>query len=242
MTDQMFSRTELLLGKERCTKLQNSFVILAGIGAVGSFAFEGLVRAGVGRIRIVDFDMVEESNINRQLFAMHETLGKAKVDVAKKRAENINPNIKIETVKEFISADNVNSILEGNPDLVIDAIDTVASKIVLLKISVQKGFVTLSSMGAALRSESNMIKTTTLSNTKVCPLAATIRNSLRKEGIDLKKITCVYSEEPTSIKPQERNDKGKSILGSLPTIPGIFGLILANESIKHLSNYQSYDS
>ena len=237
ITKAAFTRTELMLGSEGIEKLANSFVVLAGVGAVGGFALEALVRAGVGRIRIIDFDVVEESNLNRQLLATRDTLGKAKVDLAAKRAKSINPEIKIEVLKAFISPDHMEEVLCGSPDLLIDAIDTITAKVTLLKGAVQMGIKTFSSMGAALRTETSMIKVAPLSKTKVCPLAAAIRSNLRKQtdmALALDKITCVFSEEPVTVVPTERNDNGKSILGSLPTIPAIFGLTLANEAIKYI--------
>ena len=236
-TNAAFKRTELMLGHEGMERLANSFVVLAGVGAVGGFALEALVRAGVGRIRIIDFDVVEESNLNRQILATRDTLGRVKVDLAAKRAKSINPEINIEVLKVFISPDHLEEVFSDSPDLLIDAIDTITAKVTLLKSTTQKGIKTFSSMGAALRTETSMIKIAPLSKTKVCPLASAIRNNLRKQGFDsiLDKITCVYSEEPVTVIPTERNDNGKSILGSLPTIPAIFGLTLANEAIKHLT-------
>jgi len=236
-TKAAFKRTELMLGIEGIEKLANSFVVLAGVGAVGGFALEALVRAGVGHVRIIDFDVVEESNLNRQLLATRDTLGKAKVDLAAKRAKSINPEIKIEVLKAFISPDHMEEVLCGSPDLLIDAIDTITAKVTLLKGAAQMGIKTFSSMGAALRTETSMIKVAPLSKTKVCPLAAAIRSNLRKQtdmAFALNKITCVYSEEPVTVIPTERNDNGKSILGSLPTIPAVFGLTLANEAIKYI--------
>ena len=236
-TKAAFTRTELMLGDEGMEKLTNSFVVLAGVGAVGGFALEALVRAGVGRIRIIDFDVVEESNLNRQILATRDTLGKVKVELAEKRAKSINPEIRIEVLKAFISPDHIKEVLCGSPDLLIDAIDTITAKVTLLKSAAQMGIRTFSSMGAALRTETSMIKVAPLSKTKVCPLAAAIRSNLRKQAdmaSILDKITCVYSEEPVTVVPTERNDSGKSVLGSLPTIPAIFGLTLANEAIKYI--------
>ena len=236
-TNAALQRTELMLGSEGIKKLADSFVVLAGVGAVGGFALEALVRAGVGRIRIIDFDVVEESNLNRQILATRDTLGKAKVDLAAKRAKSINPEINIEVLKAFISPDHIEDVLGDSPDLLIDAIDTITAKVTLLKSAAQKGIKTFSSMGAALRTETSMIKVAPLSKTKVCPLASAIRSNLRKQDSDfaLDKITCVYSEEPVTVVPTERSDSGKSILGSLPTIPAIFGLTLANEAIKYIA-------
>ncbi len=236
MTDQN-SRTELLLGSEGVKNLRDSFVIVAGAGAVGGYVIEALVRAGVGRIRVIDGDEVEESNLNRQILATHNTIGMSKAEVAKERALSINPNIIFESVHEFITSEKLSELISNNPDVVVDAIDTIEHKTALLAFTAENGIKTFSSMGAALRLDAQAIKIAPLKKTKVCPLASSVRSRLR--DYDASNITCVYSDEEVKIKPTERNEFGKSTLGVIPTIPGIFGLTLANETIKYLVEKQS---
>ncbi|MCQ2056340.1 MAG: tRNA threonylcarbamoyladenosine dehydratase [archaeon] len=229
-TSGIFNRTQILLGDDGIQRLRNSFVVIAGIGAVGGYAFEGLVRAGVGHIRVVDSDIFSETDMNRQILATKETVGCFKVEVARKRAKTINPNITVETIKAMASAENLDEIFSGEPNYFVDAIDTVKNKVVILKEAVHRNIRTFSSMGAALHSNTNMIKVSSLKKTKVCPLASLVRSNMR--DLDTSNITCVYSEEQILAKPCDKDIYGKSILGSLPTIPAIFGMILANEVIK----------
>lgn len=228
----MSDRTKLLIGDEGIARLKGSFAVVCGAGAVGGYALEGLVRAGVGRIRIVDADVFNESNLNRQILATVDTIGRRKAEVAAERARSINPEICIEMMCQMVSADTVGDILSGNPDIVVDAIDTVEHKCALLREAAARGLRTFSSMGAALHFETQSIHVATLKKTKVCPLAAAVRSRLR--DADTSRITCVYSEEKLEIRPDQRDEHGKSILGSLPTVPAVFGMTLANEAIRYL--------
>ncbi len=232
MTEDISTRTSLLIGEEGVSKLRDSFVVVAGVGAVGGYALEGLVRAGVGHIRVVDSDVFSESNLNRQILAIKDTVGRPKVEVATERARSINPEIDIEAIDTMVSADTVPDILSGSPDALVDAIDTVEHKTALLRHAAENGIITFSSMGAALHFETSSIKVATLKKTNTCPLASSVRSRLK--DLDTKNITCVYSEEPVLVKPSERDDRGKSILGSLPTVPAVFGMTLANETIRYL--------
>ncbi|MCQ2085988.1 MAG: ThiF family adenylyltransferase [archaeon] len=228
--NSVLDRTRILLGDSGIQRLRNSFAVIAGIGAVGGYAFEGLVRAGVGHIRVIDPDIFSETDINRQILATDETVGCFKVEIAKKRAKTINSNITVETIKAMASIENLDEVFSGKPNYFIDAVDTVRNKTVLLREAVRRNIRTFSSMGAALHSNTDMIKVSSLKKTKVCPLASLIRHNLR--DLDTSNITCVYSEEQVITKPRNKDIHGKSILGSLPTIPAIFGMILANEVIK----------
>ena len=232
MTEDISTRTSLLIGEEGVSKLGDSFVVVAGVGAVGGYALEGLVRAGVGHIRVVDSDVFSESNLNRQILATKDTVGRPKVEVATERARSINPDIDIEAIDTMVSADTVPDILSGSPDALVDAIDTVEHKTALLRHAAENKIITFSSMGAALHFETSSIKVATLKKTNTCPLASSVRSRLK--DLDTKNITCVYSEEPVLVKPSERDDRGKSILGSLPTVPAVFGMTLANETIRYL--------
>lgn len=228
----MEDRTRLLIGDDGIRRLSDSFVVLCGTGAVGGYVLEGLVRAGVGHIRVVDADVFSESNLNRQVLATVDTVGRRKADVAVERARSINPDIDIEAMCQIVSKDTIPEILSGGPDAVADAIDTIEHKSAMLRAATEQGLKVFSSMGAALHIDAQSIKVATLKKTKVCPLAAAVRSRLR--DLDTSNIVCVYSEEQMSVKPGDRDEHGKSILGSLPTIPAIFGMTLANEIIMHL--------
>lgn len=228
----MEERTSLLVGEEGLERLRKAKVIQVGSGAVGGYALEGLVRVGVGKIRVVDHDVFSESNLNRQILATTDTLGRPKVEVACERARSINPEIDIEGMDILVTEETVPEILSGDYDLVVDAIDTLRNKAALLRYVSEHGIRTFSSMGAALHMDTQAVRIAPLMKTSTCPLAASLRKSLR--GCDTSMITAVYSVEPPLVKPQERDDNGKSVLGSLPTVPAIFGMTLANEAIRYI--------
>jgi tRNA A37 threonylcarbamoyladenosine dehydratase len=232
MSDGIGARTELLLGEEGMRKLKDSTVVLAGAGAVGGYVLEGLVRAGVGHIRVVDGDVFSASNMNRQILATVDTIGRNKADVAVERARSINPDIDIEAINILVSEETIPTILKDVPDVLADAIDTIGHKVALLRYAAENDIVTFSSMGAALHMDTLALRVDTLKRTKVCPLAASVRSRLR--DVDTSNITCVYSEERPLVKPEARDEHGKSILGSLPTVPAVFGMTLANQVILHL--------
>ncbi len=232
MSESISSRTEILVGEEGIGKLRNSSVVLCGCGAVGGYAFEALVRAGVGRIRVVDNDVFTRSNLNRQILATNRTIGILKTDAAEMRALDINPSVKIEKMNTLVSEESIPIVLSGDPDLLIDAIDTMKMKTLLLRAACAGGLRTFSSMGAALHMDASAVRIAPLSKTRVCPVASRLRRELR--DCDTGKITCVYSEEKPLSGSGERNEFGKSVLGSLPTIPAIFGMTLANEAIKYI--------
>lgn len=238
-----FSRVELLLGEEALARLQASFVVVAGMGSVGSFAVESLVRTGIGRIRLVDFDVVNRSNINRQLYALESTIGRKKVEVARERVLQINPAGDVEALELFIDDTNVNRVLDGSPAVIIDAIDSVNPKATLLAAAVEAGIPVISAMGAATRTDPACIHVADLHKTHGCPLARMMRKRLGKRGIK-NGIRCIYSTEKTSGEHRldaedpetdsERTvDRGRKrdVLGSLCSIPGIFGLIAAREAV-----------
>ncbi len=217
-------RITLLIGNEAVKKLQKSTVMVVGCGAVGSFAIESLARSGLGHIILVDFDKIEESNINRQLFALDSTIGKSKVDVANMRIADINPKIKVDTFNMFFDE---NTVLDVKPDFVIDAIDTVPSKIALYKWCFDNDIPFISSMGAARKTDLTKIKIGTISKTTVCPLASKIRHQIR--DLNMNDFPVVYSIE--SATPQK--NVGKEF-GSVITVTGMFGLMLSDFVIKKL--------
>lgn len=217
-------RITLLLGEKAVSKLKQSTVMVVGCGAVGSFAVEALARCGIGHIILVDFDKVEESNINRQLFALESTVGQPKVDVAKKRIHDINPDIVVDAFDMFFDENNVPDV---KPDFVIDAIDTVQSKIALYKWCANNNIPFVSSMGAARKKDSTKIKVANISKTSVCPLASKIRNQIR--GLNLPDFPAVYSTESATVQ-----ENGGREFGSIITVTGVFGLMLADYVIKKL--------
>ncbi|MCL2334441.1 MAG: tRNA threonylcarbamoyladenosine dehydratase [Endomicrobia bacterium] len=239
-----FLRTELLLGKDKMSKLQNARVAVIGLGAVGSFALEALARSGIGSFLLADSDKIQITNINRQLFTLHSTLGRLKTDVAKERILDINPKCRVETMPVFVNSDNLSEVFAAKPDMVIDAIDSFSPKVRLLEYCVKNNIPVISSMGAALKTDPSAIKTSDLFETHHCRLAERLRGELRKCGIN-NGIMCVFSEQSAQGKPvypenlpegTEQFEKNSvKILGSLNTITGIFGLTLANLAIIKLT-------
>ena len=215
-------RIRLLFGEENIKTLQSKTVMVVGCGAVGSFAIEALARSGIGNIILVDFDVVEESNINRQLFALQSMIGKPKVDVARARIADISPDINVTTFNMFWDD---KSDPDVHPDFVIDAIDSVHSKIALYRWCAAKNIPFIASMGAAQKTDISKIKIDKISKTTICPLAAKIRKLVRDEN--LPDFPVVYSTQ-SPIK----NDTG--VLGSVITVTGNFGLYLANFVIQKL--------
>ena len=217
-------RITLLIGKENVQKLQQSTVMVVGCGAVGSFAIEALARSGVGHIVLIDFDVSEESNINRQLFALDSTIGQSKVEIARARIHDINPDIIVDAINVFFDE---NTKIDIKPDFVIDAIDSVQSKIALYKWCQANSVPFISSMGAARKTDSTKIKIAKISKTTVCPLASKIRHIVRDEK--LKDFPVVYSTEPAAPQPN-----GGREFGSIITVTGMFGLMMADFAIKKL--------
>ena len=218
-------RITMLIGENKVEKLKQSTVMVVGCGAVGSFAIEALARSGVGHIILIDFDVVEESNINRQLFALESTIGMPKVEVAKCRINDINPEIKVDIFNMFFDE---NANLGVMPDFVLDAIDVVPSKIALYKWCFDRKIPFVSSMGAARKTDISQIKVSKISKTTVCPLAAKIRHLVRE--LKMPDFPVVYSTE--SAVPQTNSGRE---FGSIVTVTGAFGLMMADFAIKKLS-------
>lgn len=244
MVEKRFLRTALLLGEDGLKRLRQSSVMIIGLGAVGGYALEAVARAGVGHLILVDFDKFDITNINRQILALDSTVGRKKIDVAKDRVLDINPECRVETVDMFVNAETIPELLKYEVDFVIDAIDALNPKCCLIEALYQKGMPFISSMGAALKSDPSCIHLGRLSDTKNCGLSKFIRKRLKKRGVDIKKITCVSSDEQTDLPEtaiessgDEDNPNGRkrNTLGSLPTITAIFGLTIANQVIKALS-------
>lgn len=230
MEESAFCRTKILIGDEGLEKLKNAKVAVFGVGGVGSFVVEALARAGVGSFVLIDKDQVSLSNINRQLIATHETIGKLKVDVAKKRILSINPEAKVETFAEFFMPGNAN-ILNNSITYIVDAIDTVTAKIELV-MQVQKlGIPIISSMGTGNKLNPCLFEITDIYKTQVCPLAKVMRKELKQRGV--KHLKVLYSKEEP-LKSGIIGENGKVIPGSISFVPSVAGLIIAGEVIKDL--------
>lgn len=240
------SRVELLLGLPALEDLQKAHVTVAGIGAVGSFAVEALARSGIGHLCLIDFDTIHVTNLNRQLFATTGNIGQSKIDVAAAHVRSIAPACRVEPVTLFITQNTVEKAVEHRPDVLIDAIDSVNPKTMLLQAAVQSGIPVISTMGAATRLDPLSVRMDDISRTQHCPLARFIRKRLRRRGI-YTGIHCVYSIEPKrtrtargSIVSQEdpswsgERGRPRTPLGSLCPVPGIFGLTAASEAIRML--------
>ena len=244
--NQTFARFSMMVGEEGIEKLGKSRVIIFGVGGVGSYTVEALVRAGVGQITMVDFDEISESNINRQLHSLRSTIGKSKIDVMKDRILDINPDCKVELVKRLVY-DDVDEVLGNNKyDFVVDAIDVIGSKINLIEYCAKNNINIISSMGFGNKMHPEMIEIAKIKNTSVCPMARTIRSILKKKKII--NIPVVYSRE-IPVKP----DKSELFKEELPTefrgnneiprkttpgsnsfVPGTAGLVLASYVVRKI--------
>jgi tRNA A37 threonylcarbamoyladenosine dehydratase len=225
-----FSRTARLVGETAVEKLRNSRVAVFGVGGVGGYAVEALVRAGVGAIDLVDNDVVSRSNINRQIVALQSTVGKKKTEVAKARALDINPEVKIVTHEVFFTPETADAFDFSAYDYVVDAIDTVVGKIELAVRTAACGTPLLSCMGAGNKLDPTRFEVADLYQTTVCPLARVMRRELKKRGVERLKV--VYSkEEPISVGQE---GVGKPTPASISFVPSVAGLIAAGEVIKDL--------
>ena len=236
MLQEQYSRTALLLGEEGVMRLRKSAVAVFGIGGVGSFAAEALARAGVGKLLLVDPDSVSVSNINRQLIALHSTVGKNKAEVMKARIGDIDPETEVTAMPLFYDASNADEIDISQFDYVVDAIDSVSSKLLLIERAAAAGVPIISSMGAGNKLDPAAFEVADIYETSVCPLARVMRRELKKRGITSLRV--VYSKEEAR-KPLASNEEtlpGKrQTPGSLSFVPSAAGLILAGEVIRTLA-------
>lgn len=250
MKQHSLSRTELLIGKEALDKLRNSNIVIFGIGGVGSFTVEALVRSGIGSITLVDDDTVCLTNINRQIHATFNTISKPKVEVMKERILSINPKCAVNIYQTFVKEDNISEIIPLNTDYVVDAIDTVSSKLSLILWCKHNNVPIISCMGTGNKLDPTKFKISDIYNTKICPLAKVMRHELRKRNIDSLKV--LYSEEEP-IKPRvdevitckegcvctggsRKCAAKRQIPGSISFVPSVAGLIIGGEVIKDIIN------
>ena len=235
-----FARTEQLLGSQAMEKIKTATVAVFGLGAVGSFATEALARTGVGNLYLIDFDKVDASNINRQLFALNSTIGREKVKLACERVKDINPGCNVELHSSFINAKSLEDLLSEDIDVVVDAIDGLNSKINLIVGARELNLAVVSSMGAGGRTDISMIKTGDISETCVCPLARVVRQRLHRRGL-YQGVRAVYSiEKPLNKQPFRSQDavdvlpnhgRSRPPIGTVSWVPGVFGLTIASEVI-----------
>lgn len=236
-----FSRTEFLLGENSSSVLKNSTVAVFGIGGVGGYVVEALVRAGVGTLHLIDNDSVSLTNLNRQIIATHKTIGMAKVDAAAQRAIEINPEINIITHNIFYSPDSANDFDFSEFDYIVDAIDNVTGKISLALKAQEYDIKIISSMGTGNKVHPELFEVADIYKTSVCPLARVMRTELRKRGV--KSLKVVYSKEKplTPVIPSNCTEdfgQRRSVPGSTPFVPPVAGLIIAGEVIKDLLEYK----
>ena len=224
--EDQFTRTRMLLGSDEVDRLQNTSVLLFGIGGVGGFTCEALARAGVGKIHIVDKDVVDITNINRQIIATHETVGRPKVEVMAERLHAINPNLVVEATECFYLPEKAGEFDFGAYDYVIDAIDNVSAKLSIISESKAAGTPVISSMGTGNKLDPTRFEIADISKTSVCPLAKVIRKGLKDRGITGVKV--LYSKE-------EPVKTGLRTPASVSFVPSVAGLIIAGEVIKELA-------
>lgn len=230
--EELYERTEMIFGKENIEKIKNSYVAIFGVGGVGSYTAESLARCGVGKIDLIDNDVVSPTNLNRQLVALKSTMGKAKVDVMKERILDINENAQVNAIKAFYLPENSAEFDFSKYDYIVDAIDTVAAKIELVIRAKETNTPIIASMGAGNKVNPAMFEVADIFKTSVCPLAKVIRTQLKKQGI--KNLKVVYSKEPPI-----KNDSGVRYPGSNAFTPSVVGLIIASEVIKDITGFQN---
>ncbi|MCY1480784.1 tRNA threonylcarbamoyladenosine dehydratase [compost metagenome] len=240
---QWTERAELLFKKEGLEKLKNSNVLIVGVGGVGSFAAEFIARAGVGKMTIVDGDVVDITNINRQLPALHSTVGVSKIDVVGDRLMDINPELQLTKIKEFLSPERAFEIVTNDFDYVMDCIDSVTPKLNLIIASKRKKIKIISSMGAGGKMEAAKVKVSDISKTKNCYLAKAIKRRLKEVKID-KGVKAVYSSEiqdVSSLRMTDGKNFKKSFYGTNSYMPGLFGLHAAETVIRYLLKKEEHN-
>ena len=238
MDANQFSRTRLIFGKENMEKLSKVRVIVFGIGGVGSYVVEALVRSGIGAIDIVDNDKICLSNLNRQIYALHSTIGRDKVDVAEERIHDINPDCRVTKWKTFYLPDTADQFDFSQYDYIVDCIDTVTGKLEIISRAKALKKPVISCMGAGNKVDPTKLKVADITRTSVCPLARVMRNELKKRRI--KRLKVVFSTE-TVIPPESDGAPKKQVPGSTAFVPSVAGMIIAAEVIKDLTQFHVTD-
>lgn len=235
--ESWLERTDLLMGEEKLKHLKNASVLVVGVGGVGAYAAEMICRAGVGKMMIIDGDVVNKSNINRQLIALHSTVGERKVDILAKRLLDINPKLELTAKYEFIQDELTDKILDENKfDFIVDAIDTLSPKIYLIAGAKKRKIKIISSMGAGARIDPSKVQFADISKTRECSLAKAVRRRLAKIGIKKGLPTVFSSEAPlrTAVVLSENEKNKKSTVGTVSYMPALFGCFLASYVIRNL--------
>lgn len=231
---EQFERTGLLLGEEAVALLQKKRVAVFGIGGVGGFTVEALVRSGVGAVDLIDKDEVGVTNINRQIIATHKTVGMPKVEVMRERIAEINPDCKVRTHECFYLPETANQFSFSDYDYIVDAVDTVTAKLELAVQAKKAGTPIISSMGAGNKLDPSRFEVADISKTSVCPLARVMRRELKKRGITHLKV--VYSKEEPLMPKEQIAEEGRRMLpGSVAFVPSVAGLMIAGEVIRDLT-------
>lgn len=233
-----FTRTHILLGDAGLHKLAGKHVFVAGLGGVGSYCVEALARAGIGRLTLIDHDVVAASNINRQLLALNSSIGQPKAELMLARIHDINPDCRVNVTRTFITVENVNELVPADADYVIDCIDSLNCKAALVAESYKRGLKVASSMGAGNRLDPARIKLADISQTEMCPLARQMRKRLLRHHKIRKGILTVYSDEepadPLPPQPVEGQGRPRAVNGTISYMPPLFGFMLAGAVIKNL--------
>ena len=231
-----FARTQLLLGEVGIDKLRTSKVMVFGVGGVGSHCIEALARSGVGKLVLVDNDVVSISNINRQSIAYHSTVGQYKTHIMKERIADICPEIQVETKEVFVLPDNIEDLIENDVDYIIDAIDTVTAKLAIVEVARKKNIALISSMGTGNKIHPELFEIADISNTSMCPLCKVMRRELKARGIYHLKV--LYSKEKPidtcGRETGEDKNQRRSLPGSVSFTPPVAGILIAGEVIRNL--------
>lgn len=232
-----FERTRILLDASEQARLAHAHVLVAGLGGVGSYCAEALARAGVGRLTIIDHDVVAASNINRQLPALLSTVGQSKAELMAARIRDINPACELTVIREFLVPETVAEIVPADVDYVIDCIDSLNCKVALVATSFERGLKVASSMGAGNKLDPSRIRIADISQTSMCPLASVMRKRLRKRGIP-KGVLTVFTDEPGRAplppQPVEGRGRARAVNGTISYMPPLFGLMLAGAVVQRL--------
>ena len=239
MGDNWLERTELLLGSEKLEQLRHKHVLVVGLGGVGAYAAEMIARAGVGRMTIVDGDKVNPSNLNRQLLATFSQLGKPKAEVMAARLRDINPDIDLTVINDFVKDERMEQLFDNEYDYVVDAIDTISPKVFLILHCLNRNLKIVSSMGAGGKTDPSKIAIADISKTYNCKLAKSIRKRLHRKGID-RGVPVVFSTELTdkaAVLEIDDEENKKSTVGTISYMPAMFGIFCASKVIMDLANY-----